>query len=303
MKKIISLIVCVALCLCALAACGNQQNNSTPTTPNNNSTKPPVVNAQAGGMLLLNAGAAVQVTYDSQGLVMKLDSVDDNGATVITHFPDSDYVGMSCSNLICALITKSTDLGFASHDLKNIVIKQVRGSSLPGTLFLEDIVKDAQAAVTTDAAIYLITAAELDEDGYINAETARKLLQAHLGLNSIDSIAGSPEIMEQQYTFTATVGGRQNTYALDAVTGGFTGIYVQEPDYEHYYDPTYETEPEIEYVPEETEPTPTRPEPTEETPTTQPATTAPVEEPPYVTMPDITPETTEASVETAPAAE
>lgn len=289
LKKIVSLLMSAMLLIGMLAGCGVQEKPNT----DNNSTTPsgskPVVNTLPDGMLLVNCGAVVQVTYDTEGLVIKLEGTNESGTKVVGQYADKEYVGMGCAQLVSELIQKSIDTGFAMYT-KNIVIKQAYGSALPGTMFLEGIVKEAEQSVTTDAEIVLITDAELDEEGYIDFATAKALLQSHVGLNSGESIRGSEILVDGQYTLMATVGGKQNTYTVNAVTGTVTDVQVFEPDMEDFYEETPETDPIIEFLPEDTLPV----EPT------QPVETQPVQtEPVYVepSEPVVTAAPTEPAVQ------
>ena len=212
MKKILAVMISVMMLLGVFTACGNQagtgETTGVPGTP------------VAAGMLVLNANAAVNISYDADGLVLSIEGIDNNGSALVGEY--TNYLGKTVTEAVCDLIGNSFVSGMMEEEGNYIMIKQAIGSALPGSNFLENIVKDAEGAVSATgsaAAVILVTEENLDENGYIDLETAKLLMLAHLALDSYDTLDGTVTPIEGFYGFTITAGDLTGSYIIDAVTG------------------------------------------------------------------------------------
>ncbi|MBR4863639.1 MAG: hypothetical protein IKU07_03620 [Oscillospiraceae bacterium] len=255
MKKILAILMSAVLLLGLFAGCGEKAPEATEGTK-------PATNPVAAGMLVLNVNGAVNVSYDADGLVLNLEGADINGEVLAGEY--SDYLGKSVSEVICDLIVNSKMAGFLLPEVSCVVIKQAVGSALPGATFLETIEKDAEAAIASaelTAELVMLTEDNLDEDGYINLESAKGILLASLALDSFDTIDGTVSPIDGMYGFTITAGDLEGDFIVDAVTalvveGQLEGHSYGEGDLEDpdVVDPTDET-----YVEETTAPASTEP--------------------------------------------
>ena len=212
MKKILAVLMSAMLLLGILAGC----NAEPPATDPTNKVSTPV----AAGMLVLNAEATVNISYDADGLVLDIEAADDNGSIVVGEY--EGFLGKTCSDAVCDLISGANRSGFLTEESTYIMIKQALGSALPGSTFLETIVKDAEAALTAaglDAAVVLVTAENLDENGYIDLETAKALMLAYIARDSFDTLDGTTAPIDGAYGFAVTAGDLEGSYIIDAVTG------------------------------------------------------------------------------------
>ena len=214
MKKILAVLMSSILLLGILAGCNTEQPTGTDATGNGVST--PIT----AGMLVLNANASVNISYDADGLVLNIEGADNEGSSLAGEYPD--YLGKSCSDIICDLIGNSITAGFLNNESNYVMIKQVVGSALPGTTFLETIGKDAEAAIGSagsNATLILLTEENLDDEGFIDLASAKQLMLGHLGLDSFDSLDGTTAPLNGLYGFTVTAGDLEGDYIIDAITG------------------------------------------------------------------------------------
>lgn len=236
MKKTIALILSAVLMLGLLAGCGNEPAKQT---------NPVTKNPSVAGMFVLTAGASVSINYDEDGMVLEIASASELGDDLIDGY--NDYLGKACATVAKELIDAAAKEDFLNADVKNIIIKQSVRSQLPGTNFLETIeteVKAAAEAAGSKAVITVIDESKLDEDGYINFETAEALLCNELGVEKLDQYYGAKVPVDGVYICTAEVAGVQTSHHIDAVTG-----LIQEATEEELLgDSEDETEPTEEVV-------------------------------------------------------
>lgn len=212
MKKILAVLMSAMLLLGILAGCNAEPAATDPT----NKVSTPI----AAGMLVLNAEASINISYDADGLVLNIEAADDNGSIVAGEY--DAFLGKTCTDAVCDLITGANRSGFLTEESTYIMIKQALGSALPGSTFLETIVKDAEATLAAaglDAVVILVTEENLDENGYIDLETAKALMLAYIARDSFDTLDGTTAPIDGAYGFAVTVGDMEGHYIIDAVTG------------------------------------------------------------------------------------
>ena len=265
LRRMLAALLATMMALCVLTGCNKAPAQQT--EPQENGTSLPV------GMFVLSAGASVSVSYDIDGLAVKIEGNNESGLDLSENY--TDYVGKTCADVAKELILAASKDAMLSAKTKNIVIKQIPGVPVPGTNFLqtiEEAVKAAAEEVKSAAVITLVDSEKLDEDGYINFETAQALLCNELGVEKLDAYYGLSTPTDGQYICTAEIGGVQTYHAIDAVTGLITEAteeelmgepedeyYDETTDEEYWEDVTDPTEEELiddatlQTVPEETE--------------------------------------------------
>lgn len=246
MKKFLAIVMSAVMLLGLFAGCGKTE--PTPTDPTGENLSTPV----SAGLLVLNAAAALNISYDADGLVLSVEGIDDNGSTLASEY--TDYLGKSCSDAVCDLIAASVHSAFLTPEENYVMIKQAVGSTLPGATFLETVQKDAEAVLDTlgsTAMLVLLTEENLDENGYINLDAAKELVLAHLSVESFDVLDGSPSPINGQYSFRVTVGEVTEDLIVDAVSGDVYEGTLDEATFEddnineeEIVDPTDEVIPE-----------------------------------------------------------
>lgn len=233
MRKWIIALMCIAL-LMGLCACSQpaQQaggsSNETPGTP------------AVFGMLTLNMNAIVNVSYDSEGFVLSVSSGNEMGDEVIGKLTTTK--GLSCTKLMCELVTAAADTSYAS-DHNIILLKQAAGSQVPSENFLETIRLEVEK-IAGDRSIILVTVDQLIEDGHLSLDSAKELLMKQLKVEA-DTISGDPVMQDSRYWLSVTQNDAVINYTLDANLGVIEELPAEPvmeplpegPD-EGYYDPT-----------------------------------------------------------------
>lgn len=213
MKKFFSAVLVVVMTISLLAGCGSQEATPTETDPTVSASIP-------AGTLVLCSGTCVSITYDTDGLVLKVNGVNEAGIELADSY--TDYMGKPCATVAKELIAAGAQAGQLTPDVKNIIIKQNLRSQLPDSHFLETIeteVKAAAEAAGSTAVITVIDTSKLDEQGYINLDTAKALLCNELGVEKLDKYYGSATPIDGTYLCTAEVAGVQTSHVIDADTG------------------------------------------------------------------------------------
>lgn len=225
MKKILAMLLAALMLLSLLAACSSDISkgdaeipggtteggeSATDTTPFSN------------GTIVLNAGVAFSILYDAEGLVLGVEGMDEYYKDFIDYLYDSSILmGLSCSDAISELIKTCSVKGYLT-EVGYVVIKQAHGSQLPGTKFLESIQNAAQKALDVakiDAALVVITAEQLDANGYIDLATAKVLVEKFVGVESLTNFDGTSEPVGGVYAFTIGYDDIEENVLVNAVTG------------------------------------------------------------------------------------
>lgn len=202
MKKILSILLCVTLLLC-FAACGNEPApEATPTfdTP------------EVAGVLLVSVGAEFKIVYDTQGLVVAVEAMNDAANEAFAACADA--VGAACDTVASKLVKSAIDLG-SNNANRVVVIKQAPDAKVPSANFLEDVRVDT--AAVTDFEVVLIAADTLTADGYISADAAKDILTRQLKLTDVTMTCS--EVKDGLYTLTFETEGAEQEYQVDAVSG------------------------------------------------------------------------------------
>lgn len=275
MKKFLAILFSMVLVLSLFAGCGDKDSggaggaagngsNNGGTGTNNTEGSGDQVNSATNpsGALVLNANAAVTVSYDSNGLVISMEGANENGNVVASEY--ENFLGKPCADVVCDLIAGSSSAGFLTEEVNFVVIKQVIGSSVPTDGFLLGIEKDAEEAISaanSQAKLVVLTLDDLDQQGYINVEAAKTLMQAYMSNDSTEYLCvGSDTLIDGLYGFLFGYDAPEKLI-VDANTGD---VYMGELEGVDYGDGTFEedelvTEPTDDILGDENEPEVTEP--------------------------------------------
>ncbi|SFP36510.1 Peptidase propeptide and YPEB domain-containing protein [Oscillibacter sp. PC13] len=224
-NKLLALVLTLTMAA-SMTACGESASTAAPGKENSNS---------AAGAILLSVNPEIEVEYDERGAVLEIEGINNDGKTIIAEY--ENYQGRECAAVVEELVQKIYKAGYFENQVdghaKNIVIKLENGSACPDDGFLEAVADGVRKAVKEcggASAAMVVDDDDLDAQGRIGTEKARKLVLAQLGLRADGASfsEGKYELDDGIYELEFTVDGVEYEYEVDAVTGK-----VLEADYDH----------------------------------------------------------------------
>ena len=249
--KLLAAAMCCLMLLGMLAGCGSKDSQETQPTSAAGET---VAAPDYFGMLVINANGTVNVTYNEKGQVTNIEGIDEQGLEIAVDY--QDFLEVPCSDAVCTLVKNAIGKGFLNTQTNDIIIRQAYGSQNAADGFLDKIVTDVQAVVDNaklKASIVLISAEDLDHNGYISLKKAQELVFCYLNVTEVDLFEGTDVPVNGTYSFEVAVGYLEDHYLVDAATGVVYEGYLEGYDFadeglgmdeipEEYYDATLATE-------------------------------------------------------------
>lgn len=213
-KKTLSVLLTLTLCLCLFAGCGNDQPG---TSVENGEEAPPTV-----GMVVFNAGAAMEICYNAEGLVYSVAGVDENGIIISDRL--SNYIDQPCASVVKKLADLCIEAGFLTEETPAIIVKQTIGSILPNEDFFHEVTIDLRGLLE-NVPVIIIPETSLNENGLINFEAAKDLVANYLKLEDASNITGDSTPVQGLYAMSLPSSLRVLLYTVDAHTGTVTEGY------------------------------------------------------------------------------
>ena len=211
-KKSLTLTASAALALSLLAGCGAQPAEQASAENG------------AAGTVLLSVNPEIEVDYGKNGLVLKIEGLNEDGKTVIQDV--KDYQGKDCRTVVSELVRGIYDDGYFEGTVdghaKNIVLKLEEGSVYVSDEFLQDVADGVRETVQecgVGAETMTVSEGDLDDAGHIGQNKAKELVLAQTGLESAAFRDHKYELGDGVYEFEFTAGGVEYEYEVDARTG------------------------------------------------------------------------------------
>ena len=139
---IVAAMVCIGLTGGLLTGCSS---GSTPATGNPVSVQ--TASEEGGGAILLKVNPEIEIFYDADGLVTKIEGENDDGRSVIADY--KGYTGKSCRDVVRELVTRIHDAGYfveeTEGEARKITLELEKGSVLPEKDFLNSIAADVES--------------------------------------------------------------------------------------------------------------------------------------------------------------
>lgn len=212
-KSILALLLVFACLLGLLAGCKTDKQKEETTSPTE--TTAALQEGELAGILLVNAGASMEIMYDIKGSVLQVEGYGENGLALTEDY--AHVRGDSVTKTVTSIVKKCVKKDYLPEgDL--IIIKHIIGSASPKKTFLEDAVMAALKAAE-NANIIAVTTDDLDSNGYISSTKAAAILAQYLNLEDGNAIQGRYTAHAGVYYFTAEIDGVDVYYTVDGANG------------------------------------------------------------------------------------
>ena len=123
-----------------LTGCSTKQASASTGTSTENSQQ------ADGGVLTLKVNPEIDISYDDEGLVTKVEGKNDDGNTIVAEY--ADYSGKDCRQVVSDLVAKINEAGYFVEETdgsaREITLEIEAGSVLPEENFLKNIVAGIQ---------------------------------------------------------------------------------------------------------------------------------------------------------------
>ena len=124
-----------------LTGCSTKQASASTGTSTENSQQ------ADGGVLTLKVNPEIDISYDDEGLVTKVEGKNDDGNTIVAEY--ADYSGKDCRQVVSDLVAKINEAGYFVEETDgsgkgNSPVEIEAGSVLPEENFLKNIVAGIQ---------------------------------------------------------------------------------------------------------------------------------------------------------------
>ena len=192
------------------------------------------------GRILVGGGPDISISYDKDGTVLEIKGIDRDGKNFLEG--QEGYVGKSCKTAVGRLVRRLDEKGwFGEHadgSRKSLVVKAEKGSEYPDDQFMreiEDEVRDIAKDREINVYIKVVGTHSLDGKGYIDRETAEKIVLEQFGLKEDSLKFKEYELDDGVYEIEVVIQGVGHEVELDAVTGAVLDI-DRDDDHDGRYD-------------------------------------------------------------------
>ena len=193
------------------------------------------------GRILVSGGPDISISYDKDGTVLEIKGIDRDGKNFLEG--QEGYVGKSCKTAVGRLVRRLDEKGwFGEHadgSRKSLVVKAEKGSEYPDDQFMreiEDEVRDIAKDREINVYIKVVGTHSLDGKGYIDRETAEKIVLEQFGLKEDSLKFKEYELDDGVYEIEVVIQGVGHEVELDAVTGAVLDIDRDDDHYGRYDD-------------------------------------------------------------------
>nr|WP_298545139.1 PepSY domain-containing protein [uncultured Lachnoclostridium sp.] len=192
------------------------------------------------GRILVSGGPDISISYDKDGTVLEIKGIDRDGKNFLEG--QEGYVGKSCKTAVGRLVRRLDEKGWfdehADGSRKSLVVKAEKGSEYPDDQFMreiEDEVRDVVKDREINVYIKVVGTHSLDGKGYIDRETAEKIVLEQFGLKEDSLKFKEYELDDGVYEIEVVIQGVGHEVELDAVTGAVLDI-DRDDDHDGRYD-------------------------------------------------------------------
>ena len=192
------------------------------------------------GRILVSGGPDISISYDKDGTVLEIKGIDRDGKNFLEG--QDGYVGKSCKTAVGRLVRRLDEKGWfdehADGSRKSLVVKAEKGSEYPDDQFMRELEEDGRdIAKDREINVYIkvVGTHSLDGKGYIDRETAEKIVLEQFGLKEDSLKFKEYELDDGVYEIEVVIQGVGHEVELDAVTGAVLDI-DRDDDHDGRYD-------------------------------------------------------------------
>ena len=212
LKKLLAVALAAVLML-SLFACG-KKDEYQPTDDAAEEIAQNLINGEAG-RLTIYAEADMQIVYDKDGDILDIIALSTIAEEIVNAY---DFAEKDTSLAVKELIDSIVDLEIVISK-GYVMIRQEPGSATPNDTFLKDIHEEAKQN-KAELSIVLLSAEELDANGYFSAEIAVDILTAQVPTVEGSVFNCSDEPIGGSYQIFCTDSANITTeYAVGAIDG------------------------------------------------------------------------------------
>ncbi|WP_270279217.1 PepSY domain-containing protein [Enterocloster citroniae] len=192
------------------------------------------------GRILVSAGPDISIAYDRDGDVLEIKGIDRAGKDFLDE--QDGYLGEDCKDAVKRLVRRLDEKGWFDRETasskNSLVIKAEKGSWYPNDNFMKEIEKGVRDVVESrdiDVYVKVVGLHALNDKGYIDRETAEKMVLEQLGLTAGDLKIKEYELDDGVYEIEVVINGVAYEVDLNAVTGEIVDMdrYDDEDDDDH----------------------------------------------------------------------
>ena len=193
------------------------------------------------GRILVSAGPDISFAYDRDGDVLEIKGIDRAGKDFLDG--QDGYLGEDCKDAVKRLVRRLDEKGWFDRETasskNSLVIKAEKGSRYPNDNFMKEIEKGVRDVVESrdiDVYVKVVGLHALNDKGYIDRETAEKMVLEQLGLTAGDLKIKEYELDDGVYEIEVVINGVAYEVDLNAVTGEIVDMDRDDDDDDGRYD-------------------------------------------------------------------
>lgn len=158
------------------------------------------------GTLLVSVNPEIEIAYDSNGKVLTVEGLNQNGSNIMLSL--TDYEGKSVKEVVSTLIDLIYNNGYFNETIngqsKNVILKFEADSKYPNDEFAKELTSTVETALANhklSGTAMVIDADDYQKNGYISEEKAKEIVLAQVGLKEATFTEHEYDLTDGVYEF------------------------------------------------------------------------------------------------------